>query len=453
MNLEEFLAMEESREQDELIDLRGLDFVSEYDSHLMCPICHCPFVDPVHLQCDHVFCGSCLSSAITTFRSADSDDFPCPSCRVPAKEISTSVPRLLINMCDEIRVRCPLLTEGCQEIIPRGHVQSHVEKYCGYRLVPCPDDSCDKMMRSNDVGIKTKCMHAVRFCSRCEENVVEQDFEEHESKLCPVLEVSCAHCLTVVTRGELDAHVELCPEVAIPCSASKYACPVKIRRPDIKYHEQICPLVAMGPYFEGQNARLNSLELGMRHLQQRNEIFEDGLANIRSTLVESTRVNSNSHNNRSSGQSGRDQQPRTRSEATPDDSEDLATSIFSSTANSYLLSLHESLREQVGQLSHAITDLDARASMTIMNESLRIKEDMALTNAAMNSVRMQVQWLMNPRLHQAPRGTVRANNTEGTRTQLDSSASTAGPSTTSAQSLGFLRPRRSSDTGREGTKL
>ncbi|CAG7957687.1 unnamed protein product [Penicillium salamii] len=453
MNLEEFLAMEESREQDELIDLRGLDFVSEYDSHLMCPICHCPFVDPVHLQCDHVFCGSCLSSAITTFRSADSDDFPCPSCRVSAKEISTSVPRLLINMCDEIRVRCPLLTEGCQEIIPRGHVQSHVEKYCGYRLVPCPDDSCDKMMRSNDVGIKTKCMHAVRFCSRCEENVVEQDFEEHESKLCPVLEVSCADCQTVVTRGELDAHVESCPEVAIPCSASKYACPVKIRRADIATHEQTCPLVAMGPYFEGQNARLNSLELGMRHLQQRNEIFEDGLANIRSTLVESTRVNSNSHNNRSSGQSGRDQQPRTRSEATPDDSEDLATSIFSSTANSYLLSLHESLREQVGQLSHAITDLDARASMTIMNESLRIKEDMALTNAAMNSVRMQVQWLMNPRLHQGPRGTVRASNTEGTRTQLDSSTSTAGPSTTSAQSLGFLRPRRSSDTGREGTKL
>ncbi|CAG8264930.1 unnamed protein product [Penicillium olsonii] len=454
MNLEEFLAMEESRERDELIDLRGLDFVSEYDSHLMCPICHCPFVDPVHLQCDHVFCGSCLSSAITTFRSADSDDFPCPSCRIPAKEISTSVPRLLINMCDEIRVRCPLLTEGCEEIIPRGHVQSHVEKYCGYRLVPCPDDSCDKMMRSNDVGIKTKCMHAVRFCPRCEENVVEQDFEEHDVKLCPVLEVTCTDCQTVVTRGELDAHLESCPEVAIPCSASKYACPVKIRRADIATHEQSCPLVAMGPYFEGQNARLNSLELGMRHLQQRNEIFEDGLANIRSTLMESTRVNPSSHNNRSSTQSTRDQQPRARPEVDPGDSEDIATSIFSSTANSYLLSLHESLREQVGQLSHAITDLDARASMTIMNESLRIKEDMALTNAAMNSVRMQVQWLMNPRLHQGPRGAVRANNTtEGTRTQLDSSASTAGPSTSSAQSLGFLRPRRLSDTGREGTKL
>jgi hypothetical protein len=210
----------------------------------------------------------------------------------------------------------------------------------------------------------------------------------------------------------------------------------------------------MGPYFESQNARLNSLELGMRHLQQRNEIFEDGLANIRSTLVESTRVNSNSHG-AGSNRASRDQGPITRPEASADDPEDVDTSIFSSTANSYLLSLHESLREQVGQLSHAINDLDARASMAIMNECLRIKEDVALTNAAVNSVRMQVQWLMNPRLHQGPRGGVRANSTnEGGRTQLESSSpSAAGPSQTTAQSLGFLRPRRSSDSGREGTKL
>lgn len=169
--------MEESRERDELIDLRSLDLVSEYDSHLMCPICHCPFVEPVRLQCDHVFCGSCLSSAIHSFRSADSEEFPCPSCRNPTQKVSASVPRLLINMCDEIRVRCPLITEGCQEIIPRGHVQSHVEKYCGYRLLPCPDNSCDQMTRSKDVGMDQKCIHKVRRCAHCEEDVLEHKYE------------------------------------------------------------------------------------------------------------------------------------------------------------------------------------------------------------------------------------------------------------------------------------
>jgi hypothetical protein len=44
---------------------------------------------------------------------------------------------------------------------------------------------------------------------------------------------------------------------------------------------------------------------------------------------------------------------------------------------SYLLSLHEALREEVAGLSLALTDLDGRASMAVMNESHRIKEDMA----------------------------------------------------------------------------
>ena len=210
----------------------------------------------------------------------------------------------------------------------------------------------------------------------------------------------------------------------------------------------------MGPYFEMQNTRLNSLESSMRHLQQRNEIFEDGLANIRSTLVESTRLGANSHSGGQSTQSDREQQSSARVDGHTDDPADIAASVFSSNATTYLLSLHESLREEVSQLSHAITDLDARASMAIMNECLRIKEDMAHTNAAVNSVRMQVQWLMNPRLHQGTqRGAVRTNaaDNEGARTQMASPA--AGPSHAAGQSLGPLRPRRPSDSGREGTKL
>jgi hypothetical protein len=210
----------------------------------------------------------------------------------------------------------------------------------------------------------------------------------------------------------------------------------------------------MGPYFETQNARLKSLESSMRHLQQRNEIFEDGLANIRSTLFESTRLGANSHSGGQPPQSDREQQSSARVDAHTDDPADLAAGVFSSNATTYLLSLHESLREEVSQLSHAITDLDARASMAIMNECMRIKEDIAHTNAAVNSVRMQVQWLMNPRLHQGTRGgAVRPSSTESEGTRTNMASSVAGPSHATGQSLGPLRPRRPSDSGREGTKL
>ncbi|KAJ5123250.1 Zinc finger RING-type [Penicillium atrosanguineum] len=447
MDLQEFLATEPTHDRDDLVDLRALDFVSSYDSHLMCPICHCPFVEPVRLQCDHVFCHKCLQSAITTFRSADSDEFPCPSCRTPTTRVSTSVPRLLVNMCDEIQVRCPLQAEGCAELLPRCHVQSHVDKYCGYRLVPCPDDSCEKKIRKRDLQSDERCLHGYFLCSRCEEDVMEKDFEEHDKELCSSLETTCVDCGTTLPQRELKKHVDACPDVVSPCAASKYGCQVKIRRADSGTHEQTCPLISLGPYFEAQNTRLNSLELTMRHLQQRNEIFEDGMSNIRNTLLESARAG------RSNRRRSVTEPDRTQSQNEDDPTE--TPNVFSSNATTYLLSLHESLREEVSQMSHALTDLDARASMTIMNECLRIKEDMAHTNAAVNSVRMQVQWLMNPRLHNGARtGVIRTNtaSTAEARSQL-TSTSAPGPSSAAGPSLGPLRPRRPSDTGREGTKL
>jgi hypothetical protein len=190
------------------------------------------------------------------------------------------------------------------------------------------------------------------------------------------------------------------------------------------------------------------MELTVRHLQQRNEIFEDGLASIRSTLVESSRAFSAHHNNTATNNtndtpdapsaSNSRSNPRSSSSTTDDSTAPL------SNATTYLLSLHESLREEVAQLSHAITDLDTRASMAIMNECLRLKEDMAHTNAAVNSVRMQVQWLMNPRLHQGQRAAAAGASTGGQN---------SGDGRAGSSAAGLLRSRRLSDTGREGTKL
>lgn len=264
-------------------------------------------------------------------------------------------------------------------------------------------------------------------------------FQEHEDRLCPGIGMRCEYCDTMTLQSEMQDHIEICPHAIHPCAASKYGCPVKANRTDLATHGQHCPLIAMSPYFEAQNSRLDSLEITTRHLQQRNEIFEDGFSNIRSTLVDSSRTLPRNNNNNRNGQAGPSSSP-----------DDQSQDNTSSNATNYLLSVHESLREEVGQLSHAVTDLDARASMAIMNECLRIKEDMAHTNAAVNSIRMQVQWLMNPRLHQGQRA-VRANDASDSRT----TPATPGPSSASgAPSFPeSLRPRRLSDSAREGTKL
>ncbi|KAI9367387.1 hypothetical protein BJX61DRAFT_547536 [Aspergillus egyptiacus] len=441
MKLEQFIAMEAVGEEDSALDLRGLEYTSSYDDHLMCPICHCPFIRPVRIGCDHVFCQACLSTAIRSF-TAGRDDFTCPTCRTPTRDVYLNVPRILTNMCDEIPVRCPYSSEGCKEIVPRGHIQSHADKYCGYKLVDCPVASCEKRTRKKDLSPDNKCLHELHKCLRCEASIMEQDYEEHLKELCPSLETTCPNCQITVFRKALREHIDDCPETIHSCAASQYGCPAKLKRAELATHEQTCTLIAIGPYFEAQNARLDSMEITIRHLQQRNEIFEDGLASIRSTLVESSRAFPAHHENPSSSSSDLTDHPA-RNPRTPPDAD---TSTTFSNATTYLLSLHESLREEVAQLSHAITDLDARASMAIMNECLRLKEDMAHTNAAVNSVRMQVQWLMNPRLHQGQRAA-------SGQSDNDSRTGTATGPSGSSNSPGLLRVRRLSDTGREGTKL
>lgn len=275
-------------------------------------------------------------------------------------------------------------------------------------------------------------------------------------ELCPSLQTTCPDCQVTVFRKALREHIDACPEAIHPCAASKFGCPIKMKRAELSSHEQSCPLITIGPYFEAQNSRLDSMELTVRHLQQRNEILDDGLSSIRSTLVESSRAFS-AHNN---GNNANDPEypgddfpssvvaPSSSNTLRPGPSQteaDASTNPLTN-ATTYLLSLHESLREEVAQLSHAITDLDARASMAIMNECLRLKEDMAHTNAAVSSVRMQMQWLMNPRLHQGQR--TQNGGDSGTGPGMPGAA--AGPSNNAP---GLLRPRRLSDTGREGTKL
>ncbi|KAI9728171.1 MAG: hypothetical protein M1828_004632 [Chrysothrix sp. TS-e1954] len=114
-------------------------------------------------------------------------------------------------------------------------------------------------------------------------------------------------------------------------------------------------------------------------------------------------------------------------------------------ATHHLLSLHESLRGEMDRLSGSLSELDARSSMMIMNENLRVREDLSSLNAAVGALRMQVQWLMSARLQTQMR------SASGV-----SQAMTAGNTRSSQQSSGpapEATPRRLSDSTKQDTKL
>lgn len=95
--------------------------------------------------------------------------------------------------------------------------------------------------------------------------------------------------------------------------------------------------------------------------------------------------------------------PETPPQSNPINPTGTPTSPQSQSAR-HLLSLHEGLRSQVDGLVNQVSGLDAslatidaRQSMALMNETLRIKEDLAHLTAGMYTLRSQMGWLLNNR--------------------------------------------------------
>lgn len=156
-------------------DMRLLDYVTEYDGNLMCPICRCPFVDPVILSdCDHCFCRECLSQVWTEYHPGGPRG-NCPTCRAQSRLAAKgAVSKILVNLLDDLLVRCPRHDEGCPREIKRGEVKDHVEKYCDWAFVQCPRRECEQLVRRKDAS---QCLHWGVACIDCKEHMFVSHLE------------------------------------------------------------------------------------------------------------------------------------------------------------------------------------------------------------------------------------------------------------------------------------
>lgn len=146
------------------VDLRALEYVVDFDRNLMCPICHCPFIQAQRLSCDHTFCGDCFNRAI---HLQSQEVKTCPTCRTPTGEgDALPVPRFLMHLIDDLAVRCPQQIAGCNTQMRRGDVQNHVDHYCQYAEVACPSRECQLKVARRD--ITRDCSHQTVSCSSCD---------------------------------------------------------------------------------------------------------------------------------------------------------------------------------------------------------------------------------------------------------------------------------------------
>lgn len=209
-------------------------------------------------------------------------NFSCPKCRRIVRDYVrdiTVAPRVIINMCDELIVRCPYSDLGCAETMERTLAKLHAEKYCEYRPVECPFIGCvlpvprNKIIPGNTEG---RCLHKRLDCEHCGERVREMDMQEHKLNACEVMPMPCTDCNIVLPRRDLIAHLESCPNRTFACVGTSYGCPATNLPMDQRAaHEAGCALARLVPFLETQQSNMRSMEKDIRGLRQRNELLED----------------------------------------------------------------------------------------------------------------------------------------------------------------------------------
>ena len=445
------------------LDLRALDYVSEYDSHLMCPICHVPFLEPVVLDCDHTFCSSCYQDYRISTSSTDRPQ--CPTCRSLCLGSLRKASRLITNMCNDILVRCP--NDDCEQVFPRYCIEQHSQRDCPEERRPCPDANCDKQTRRKDL-VADECRHVSHIECECGEMVKlgQGEWLQHKHDRCSLTHMSCKSCNEQVSRSE--EHV--CSGEKEKCPGIDFGCDNDIETQGLQNHLPNCIFAKLAPHFTQQAKLLSDVREQLTIQKIRNEVLETGFERINEIIhgqmlpklenldvEEIERVPSPSS-------AARDMLlPAHLRALTPSPSPEQANQ-----AQQHLLALHESLRgnvttleNDVSHIANNLANLDARSSMQIMNETLRIKEELAHTNAALFSTRAQVQWLLNRERMGNMRGrTAAAGGAVPVAPAMEASSSSgsavAGPSsaTESAVNTPSLRPvRRPSGGSQERVKL
>lgn len=402
------------------LDFRALDYVTAVDENLVCPVCRNPFVEPVTTSCDHVFCKECFDHA---YRIAPICPIDRTRLRPPNHVGSTA--RIITNQLDALEVRCPNSTDGCEKVLARSMVQNHVDRYCGYSLVDCPEGTCERKAPRKDVH--KGCLHWYAICPDCSESFFAVDMEHHRARVCTERVANCEKCGLEVLRLNADLHDLECEEAIAPCRWAIYGCEHQSKRKDLGSHAPECAFKTMGPVVESLKEEITSLRGEVQTLTEK-----DKTKDRRIRFLESYK-NAPSYGDSLIDIPNMPENTQSLTDPAPYDSRDQ-----------YLLSLLENQESKVDQLSVGMTELEAKQTVMLFNETIPIKEQLAELRSAQGVIGCHVRWLMNLRLQERRPGATAALNS-GAKAESSSGSGSAGPFP--------QQPRRLSDPRENITKL
>ena len=381
------------------LDLRDLEYI-ESDSHLSCPICHITFIDPVYMDCGHHFCAECLAAYWKTARKIGNRK-PCPACRSLVTG-SKCAARLIVNMCNDVKVNCPL--KACGQTMARSDLESHLASYCSEQQIECEGPDC-KEKTKRKYFIQEQCRHKTHMECGCGGLIPNEALKLHKETQCPSKQMDCPHCSQPVSSPNHDT--QSC-ELEKRCPGKEFGCDAVLRRSDAEEHVKNCPMAKMAPHLKALVVNsIAPLQNELLRSQQRVKYLEEGIDRMHESVDTSTKDVKSCHDELGRdinlhSVTGSDSPPTPGPLPSATSSASSTLAAIESAEHLHLLALHEDLRYTVAdlgqsltQLSRTIEEVDARNSMLTVNETLRLKEELALTNNGLYSTRTQVQWLLN----------------------------------------------------------
>ncbi|MCJ1401745.1 hypothetical protein MMC11_004962 [Xylographa trunciseda] len=375
------------------VDFKELDYVDAVDQNLVCPICQCPMVEPVETECGHTFCSQCLCSAM----DHQFDEKTCPSCRKSLYVV---------------------------KIDPVSSIVDHT--------------SCQQLLQRRQ-ATDEHCHHRAAICDHCPEVMPELELEEHMKMSCEHRAVICRECYLEIRMDEVDQHKSVCPEAIVQCDAAPYGCIFESKRDGVAAHAIVCPIYMLLPHLEAQKNRFKEHEDVLERLQRQNNIYREFMTTVEDDLARLARL----------APSPMPGVPSYHGLSQP------AHSPFEGANHqptSHLLALHEPLREDVARLRNAISEVDARANATSINDNLRHAEEMSRVNASLSTLRTQFQYLITSQHQRAEQRALRVRNSRGSRELLPEPDE--GTSTNpDGGGVGVDSIRRPSDPNRQDPKL
>ena len=357
------------------VDFRALNYIDVVDENLLCPICRVPMVEPVDTDCDHTFCKDCIAEAFKYSNLCPIDRFSLSNTGL------TRAHKIVINQLDALLVHCPC----CNSPVPRAMVQNHLERYCKEAEVKCPGQRCNDTVKRKLYG--RGCLHYDVSCADCNMIMQEIKMADHRERECHERHKACSHCEGDILRCKEDAHLEKCQYVPASCKWAEYGCDYESRRKDLSKHAEVCTFKMVGPIATLLKKEMHDLRSEVRTLTEKDQIKERRIKFLEG------------------GQRDTDR---------PLDYADLPNQALSNLPDSshadpldsgheYLLSLVEAQETKVDRLSAGMTELEAKQTMMLFNETIQIKNELAEMRSSQQVLSMHVRWLLNFRRQETQR--------------------------------------------------